>query len=119
MSVLGFARCEQCKRVVNEVICWPSAAHAIKHVCRSCYAGLRASSAWVRSTAGNTANCAYKLPPAPELAPPDAVRKRYPIPEGCEWRFLWTLWHVHRGLREPLRNRMVVSWPTPLEARQC
>lgn len=110
MSVLGFARCENCSDVVRDLVCWPNAAHAVKHVCRPCFAALRATSEWLARVTDS--------PPEPGVPSlPITPRKRLPIPAGCEWRFLWTLWYAHRGLREPLRNRICVQWEDSKGAR--
>lgn len=100
--------CEECNRLSPAIISWPTFANPLKQVCCECYAVLQASTAWARSTAGNTANCAYGLSP-----PPTDGRSlpRLPIPAGCEYRYLFQLWRAHRGLREPLRNRIVINWP--------
>lgn len=105
MSVLGWATCELCRARVNAVVWWPSASDARKQLCQECYAKLKAATPPLqRLGIGESAACPYKVASA---RPSQATVKHYLIPAGCEMRFLFTLWRLHRGLREPLRDRVV------------
>jgi len=108
MGVLGYARCEQCKRVCNELVTWPNPIRTLKLVCRPCYRHLRATSPSLVQS-GEPPLCPDGLPSLP-IADGQAGEYRR-IPQGCEKRFEFTRWRIHRGTTEPLRNRIIVNWP--------
>lgn len=123
MSVRGW-NCERCGVFTQALFFWPGPANPTHNVCRRCYALLWTASQYQYqvTTSGstadyvlpqgptdNTSGCPYQ--PPPPATEDNRVGKNRLIPEGREMYFLWTWWRVHRGLSEPLRNRIVAPEP--------
>ncbi len=123
MAVRGW-NCDRCGVFTQALFFWPGPANPTHNVCRRCYALLWTASQYQVTTSGstadyvlpqtqsdNTSGCPYKVPPAKESSPSARTAKHHLIPAGCEYRFLFELWRLHRGLTEPLRNRVVAPEP--------
>lgn len=95
MSVLGWAKCEQCGQMVTAVVWWPSAADARKQVCYDCHAKLNRVAQQLQKL--RIGVCPHKVAPATASPPPARPTRRYLMPAGCEYRFLFMWWMALTG----------------------
>lgn len=119
MAVRGW-NCERCGVFTQALFFWPNPANPSKNVCRRCYALLWAATQWQQTASNNTAGAASqwqqtasttgcRLQQQPPVPADKRPTQRHLMPAGSEYRFLFALWWAHRGLTEPLRNRIVLA----------